>query len=106
MAEQSQYDKLDVQLLGISASNPFSQKTFAASLNLPYPLLSDYPDLTTIRQYDMLQHIGESKRPVAKGAFLLIDKQGVLRNIWMATPGEIFPNDLILEAVQEIEKRS
>jgi peroxiredoxin len=60
---------LHAQLLGISASNPFSQKTFADSLKLSYPLLSDYPDLEVIRQYGMLQHVGEAKRPMAKGAF-------------------------------------
>ena len=40
-----------MQLLGISANNPFSQKTFADSLKLPYPLLSDFPDLQVIRSY-------------------------------------------------------
>ena len=48
-----------MQLLGISASNPFSQKTFADSLKLPYPLLSDYPDLKVIRKYDVLKRVGE-----------------------------------------------
>ncbi len=45
-----------MQVLGIGASNPFSQKTYADSLKLPYPLLSDYPDLKVIRQYGVLTH--------------------------------------------------
>ena len=40
-----------MQILGISSNNPFSQKTFADSLKLPYPLLSDFPNLTTIKSY-------------------------------------------------------
>jgi peroxiredoxin len=37
-------------MLGISADNPFAQKTFADSLKLPYPLLSDFPDLKVVRR--------------------------------------------------------
>jgi peroxiredoxin len=97
-----------VQLLGISASNPFSQKTFADSLKLTYPLLSDYPDLKVIRQYGMLQYVGEAKRPMAKGAFFLIDKQGIIRGVW--TPhveeGSIFPSDPFLEVARGLEEKS
>ena len=41
MADYSRFEALNVQILGISANNTFSQKTFADSLKLPYPLLSD-----------------------------------------------------------------
>ena len=40
-----------MQILGISASNAFSQKTFADSLKLPYPLLSDAPDLKVANSF-------------------------------------------------------
>jgi peroxiredoxin len=77
---------LNVQLLGISASNPFSQKTFSDSLKLSYPLLSDYRDLKVIRKYGMLMRIGEEKRPMAKPSYFLIDKQGIVRGKWMNRP--------------------
>jgi peroxiredoxin len=51
MADYSKFEALNVQILGISSNIPFSQKTFADSLKLPYPLLSDAPDLKTIRNY-------------------------------------------------------
>jgi peroxiredoxin len=98
---------LDVQILGIAASNPFSQKTFADSLKLSYPLLSDYPDLKVIRQYGVLTHTGEAKRPVARGSYFLIDKQGIIRGVWMHPEGQdIFPSEPFLEAAQQLEKRS
>jgi peroxiredoxin len=97
-----------VQLLGISASNPFSQKTFADSLKLTYPLLSDYPDMEVIRQYGVLKYEGEAKTPMAKGAFFLIDKQGIIRGVW--TPhveeGSVFPSDPFLEVARGLEEKS
>jgi peroxiredoxin len=47
---------LNVQILGISPNHPFSQKTYAESLQLPYPLLSDFPELRVTRQYGGLSH--------------------------------------------------
>lgn len=94
-------------MLGIGASNPFSQKTFAASLKLPYPLLSDYPDLAVIKRYGVLKHIGEAQRPVAKGSYFLIDKQGVVRGKWMHPEGmEVFPSDPFIELAQQLEDKS
>jgi peroxiredoxin len=101
MADQSKFDRLNIQLLAISANNPFSQKMFAASMNLPYPLLSDFPDLAVINRYDILKHIGEARQPVARGAYFLIDKQGIIRGKWMNPPGQLFPNDTLLEAARE-----
>lgn len=95
-----------MQVLGIGAANPFSQKTFAASLKLLYPLLSDYPDLVVIRAYGVLKHVGKAKRPMAKGSYFLVDKDGVIRGKWMNPPKELFPSDILLKAARELEERS
>jgi peroxiredoxin len=97
---------LHAQLLGISASNPFSQKTFADSLKLSYPLLSDYPDLEVIRQYGVLKRVGKAKRPTAMGSYFLIDKQGIVRGVWINPPGEVFPSKPFLEVAQGLERKS
>lgn len=94
-----------MQLLGISASNPFSQKTFADSLKLSYPLLSDYPDMKVIRKYGVLMRIGEEKRPMARPSYFLIDKQGIVRGSWIQTTKDVFPSDTFLEVAQELEKK-
>lgn len=94
-----------MQLLGISASNPFSQKTFADSLKLSYPLLSDYPDMKVIRKYGVLIRIGEEKRPMAQPSYFLIDKQGIVRGTWIQTTKNVFPSDTFLEVVQHLEKK-
>ena len=50
---------------------PISQKSFAASLELPYPLLSDYPDGRTILAYGVGYYEGQSKRLYARPSFFL-----------------------------------
>ena len=48
----------------------------------------------------------EAKRPMAKGSYFLVDKNGVIRGKWMNPPGELFPNDTFLKAARELEERS
>lgn len=101
MANQSQFEKHNIQILAISASNPFSQKVYAKTLELPYPLLSDHPNLKVIQHYKMMKRVGEAQRPMARGAYFLIDKNGIIQGKWINTPGEVFPNDKILKAASE-----
>ena len=104
MADQRQFEKLNVQILAISADATFSQKMFAKSMELNYPLLSDYPDLKTIRKFDVLKHIGEAKRPIAQGSYFLIDKDGIVRGKWMGLgPGKVFPSETILKVARELQ---
>jgi len=104
MVDHSKFDALNVQLLAISANNPFSQQMFAASLHLPFPLISDHPDLKVIQQYGVLQHLGEAHVPVARGAVFLIDKHGILRGKWIRPSGDVFPNDELLKAAHAISE--
>src|SRR5262245_22795508 len=77
MADYSKFEALNVQILGISSNIPFSQKTFADSLKLPYPLLSDAPDLKVIRSYGGLNP--DWDMTTAQRWFFLIDLQGIVR---------------------------
>ena len=104
MADKSLFDQLNVQILAISADTTFSQKMFAQSMELNYPILSDHPNLTTIQQFDVLKHVGEAKRPVARGSYFLIDKNGIVRGKWMGRgPGKVFPSETILKVAREIQ---
>jgi len=102
MADYSTFEHLNVQVLAISHNTIFSQKMFAASLELPYPLLSDHPDMTVIQRYDVLTYIGNAHQPVALGAYFLIDKHGIVRGKWIKKPGEVFPNAPLLQAAQDL----
>ena len=63
----------------MSANTTFSQQTFADSLKLPFPLLSDFPERKVIRSFGVLNE----KAMVANRSFFLIDPQGVLRKKWI-----------------------
>ena len=94
-----------MQILGISTNHPFSQKTFAESLQLPYPLLSDFPDMKVTQQYGGLSRNPTlAKHGVAERAFFLIDTQGVVRQRWLVEGGEniVFSSEPLLKAAQEI----
>lgn len=91
---------MNIQILGISSNNPFSQKTFADSLQLPYPLLSDFPKLNTIKSYAGLNK--EWASTTAQRAFFLIDKDGIIRGRWHGTVNDVFPTAPILDAARAI----
>lgn len=78
-ADYKRFEALNVQILGMSANMTFSQQTFAESLKLPYPLLSDFPERKVIRSYGVLNE----KQMTASRSFFLIDPQGILRKKWI-----------------------
>ena len=71
---------------------------FADSLQLPYPLLSDYPDLQVIRRYGALASNGQYPHRF----FFLIDQHGIIRERWRGEDAGVFSNEPLLKAVQEI----
>jgi peroxiredoxin len=105
MVDFEAFKDVDVQILGISVDETFSQKTFADSLGLPFPLLSDV-DAKVTRLYATAKRIkgGTDLAPLmqpgkgvqltqdrigASQAFFLIDKQGIVRGRWL--PGDRNP---------------
>ena len=89
-----------MQNLGISADNTFSQQTFAESLKLPYPLLSDFAERKVIRTYGILNE----KTMTAVRTFFLIDPQGVIRKKWVLdNPGTtVVYSDTLLRGIEEV----
>ena len=57
----------------------FSQQTFAESLKLPFPLLSDFPERKVIRAYGVLNERSMN----ALRSFFLVDPQGIIRKKWI-----------------------
>ena len=88
-----------MQILGVSANATFSQQTFAESLKLPVPLLSDFPDRKTIRAYGILNE----RTMTANRAFFLIDPKGVLRRRWIIENPQttVVYSDTILQGIRE-----
>ena len=106
-----------MQILGISADHPFAQRTFAESLQLPYPLLSDFPDPQVIRTYGVLwpQQIGPIKdgdvvvdhkpNTAARRSFFLVDRQGIVRGKWLVANNAVYPSEDILKMAREMASK-
>lgn len=58
-----------------------------------------FPDLKVIQQYTGLM---DTKAAIARRAFFLIDRRGIVRGRWFAEAGSIFPSEPILERTREI----
>ena len=78
----------------------FSQQTFAESLKLQYPLLSDYPARQVIRAYGVFNERSQG----ALRSFFLIDPQGAVRRKWIIENGgtTVVYSDSLLRDIQEI----
>ncbi len=118
MVDLDAFKDLDVQILGISVDDLFSQKTFADSLGLPFPLLSDSSaKVSQLYAADKLYKAGtdltpfmapgmgvkfQKDRTIASQAFFLIDKQGILRGRWL--PGDRAPisSEKILKMARDL----
>jgi len=95
---------MGIQNLAVSANTTFSQQTFAESLKLPFPLLSDFPDRSVIRAYGVLNE----RMMTANRSFFLIDPQGIVRKIWLIPNPmtTVVYSDSLLPDIREImEKR-
>ncbi len=93
-----------MQILGMSANSTFSQATFADSLKLPYPLLSDFPERKVIRSFGVLNE----KQMTAIRTFFLIDPQGVIRKKWvLANPSTdvVYSPTLLKDIVEIVGKK-
>jgi len=117
MVDFDLFKDVDVQILGISVDDAFSQKTFADSLGLPFPILSD-ADANVTRLYAAAKLIREgtdlgpfmlpgkgvqvtNDRIIASQAFFLIDKHGIVRGRWL--PGDRAP--MSSEEILEMARR-
>jgi thioredoxin-dependent peroxiredoxin len=100
-ADYSKFRELSVQILAISTSYSTSQQVFSDSLALPFPLLSDRAELKTIRSYGVLH----ASPIMARRAFFLIDKQGVVRGQWLADDAAVFASEPILQVAREIAEK-
>ena len=104
--DHQKFLELGIQVLGISMSHQWSQKSMAASLGLPYPLLSDYPHGKTVRAFDVWYLEGETGRLYARPSFFLIDKEGIVRGRWSqrpANPGEVWMPDPLVSSEPMLE---
>jgi peroxiredoxin len=99
-ADYKRFEALEIQNLGVSTNVTFSQQTFAESLKLPYPLLSDFPGAKVMRSYGVFNE----KTMLAIRAFFLIDPQGIIRKKWIIEneATTVVYSDTLLRDIREV----
>jgi peroxiredoxin len=73
----AKFEGQQVKVFGISTDNTFSQKEFAAKLNLSLPLLSDFADRAVSKEYGVLI----PQAGVANRATFIVDEDGKIASI-------------------------
>jgi len=100
----SMFQTENTEVVGISANAPFSQKAFADFAKINYALLSD-------RDGKVMQAYGvyDEPRRVAKRAYVIIDKDGVVRYLNIRptnTEKDLLSTEQLLNEVKKVNKGS
>lgn len=96
---------LKAQVVGISVNDPFSNKAFSDKNRLPFPILSDYKR-EVIKEYglELPDFAGLSGYTVAKRSIFILDKDGVVRYVWVSDDPTVEPNyDEMQKALEQIK---
>ena len=95
------------QVVGISVNDPFTNKAFAETNRLPFPILSDYTR-ETIRKYDVFHEnfAGLTGYTAAKRAVFILDEAGRVRYKWVSEDPGREPNyeEIISQLAQLVIK--
>lgn len=91
-------------MVGVSANAPFSQKAFADFAKINYALLSD-------RDGKVMQAYGvyDEPRRVAKRAYVIVDKDGVIRYLNIRPSNsekDLLSGEELLNEVKKVNKGS
>ena len=96
---------LEAQVVGISVNDPFSNKAFSEKNRLPFPILSDYKR-EVIKKYglELPDFAGLRGYTVAKRSIFILDKDGVVRYVWVSDDPAVEPNyEEIQKALEQIK---
>lgn len=96
------FEKLGVQVIGVSADSLSSHEKFAKKLNTPFPLVSDEGE-ELCEKFDVIKMksmYGKQFKGIERSTFLL-DKKGKVVKEWrkVKVPGHV---DEVLAAVKEL----
>jgi peroxiredoxin len=81
------------QVVGVSVNDPFTNKAFADTHNLKFPILSDYTR-ETIKKLNIFHNdfAGLKGYTAAKRAVFILDQNGVVRYKWVSEDPAKEPN--------------
>lgn len=83
---------LEAKIVGIAVTDPFSNREFAEKNKLIFPILSDYKR-EVVRAYgiELPNFAGLPGYTTAKRAIFILDRQGVVRYVWISDDPVVEP---------------
>jgi peroxiredoxin len=86
-------EALKAKIVGISVNDPWSSRAFAEKNMLTFPLLCDYKR-EVIRLYgiELQNFAGLEGYSAAKRSVFIIDRQGMVRYVWISENPAVEPN--------------
>lgn len=100
--QHQEFEAAGAQLAGVSVDSPHAQRAFARTLELPFPLLSDF-NRTAARDYGVLLEDLRGMKGVAQRAVFLVERDGKVAWRWIAKdPQQIPDTKKVLEAVRDL----
>lgn len=93
------------QVVGISEKCPFCNKTFAEKNRLPFPVLSDCTrEVFKTYGLETTDSAGLKGDTVTKKSLLLLDKDGIIRFLWVSDDPWVEPDyDEVENALEQIK---
>ena len=92
----SEFEALDIPVIGISKDSEASHIKFAQKHNLPFILLAD-PELKAIKDYDVWQEkklYGKVSMGVMRTTYL-IDENGIIEKVWNRAKPDINAEEIL-----------
>ena len=89
----AEFNKFNVQVVGIDVNDPWTNKAFVEKNSLSFPILSDY-NRDVVRQYNVFhENFGNLKGyTVAKRSVFILDQNGVVSYKWVTEDPSKEPN--------------
>ncbi len=87
------FQTLPAQVVGVSVNDPFTNKAFAETHHLQFPLLSDYTR-ETIKKFNIFHDdfAGMKGYTAAKRSVFILDENGIVRYKWVSEEPVKEPN--------------
>jgi peroxiredoxin len=101
----SRLTDMKAQVIGISVNDPFSNKAFSEKNRLPFPVLSDHNrEVTRAYGLEMTDYAGLKGYSVAKRSIFIIDKEGIVRWLWVSEDPTVEPDyEQVQNAIAQIK---
>jgi peroxiredoxin len=101
----SRLTDMKAQVIGISVNDPFSNKAFLEKNRLPFPVLSDHNrEVTRAYGLEMTDYAGLKGYSVAKRSIFIIDKEGIVRWLWVSEDPTVEPDyEQVQNAIAQIK---